>query len=126
MTNFFAEPTTITLRDKTVSVSPLAVKNLSKAAKLATPIIGIFGQTGFSPITVLENADTVIALTALASGESEDWVGELNGAELLALLQIVITVNSDFFIQTITPTLTELMQSVKKSVTENPSIGTQP
>jgi hypothetical protein len=110
---FFVAAQKITLRDTEVSVSPLAVKNISKAVKAAGGLIDTLSVEGINPRIILEHADEVITVCSLATDQSEEFVGNLNGAELLALLTLVVTVNSDFFVQAIMPQMTTLLNSVK-------------
>jgi hypothetical protein len=111
-TTFFQEPETITLRDVEIKVSPLAVKHVAKAAKAAAPIMGAITSGEFSPMDIAENADSVIELAALASDQTEEWVGNLNLAELTALFGLVVKVNANFFIRQAMPQIQEMMKQV--------------
>jgi len=112
MTNFFVEPKTITLNKVDYSISPLKVKDIGKAARAASPLISALSGD-VNVVMVLENAETVIELCAIASNQSIETVGELNAAELVALLTLVVEVNSSFFSQSIVPQVTTMMKAVQ-------------
>jgi hypothetical protein len=114
MTQFFVEPVKIVLRDTDILVSPLKVKHVSKAAKLVAPLLDSFSN-GVDPKAVLENIDAVVPLLALATDQSEEFLGELNLAELVALLTTALSVNLDFFSQTIMPQVNQLVETVQTS-----------
>lgn len=112
MTNqFYVEPTKLTLRDKEILISPLKVKKLSQVAVEAAPLADMLAGE-ISPLHILRNTDAVISLCALATDLEPEWVGELNAAELLELLTVVVETNSDFFIQTVMPLMTKMVQKV--------------
>ena len=111
-TNVFTqEPIVITLRDTKIEVKPLAVKNISRAITAAEPLLAAFSG-GLNPVTILKNADSVIAICALATNQTEEFVGELDATELVKLAQAVIGANVDFFINTTLPAVNTLMESV--------------
>lgn len=123
---FFQEPRVVEIRGKQIGVAPLPVKHLSKAARLARPItaaiveIGAGFEVGMAQadmvLRIAESADEVIGLCALATGESEQWIGELDLAELVRLATVVLEVNADFFIRRLMPAAQEAMESVTARV----------
>ena len=110
---FFPEPKTVTVRDKTIEVSPLSVKNIGKAVTYVEPLIKELAENGVAPMVILKHTDEVIALCALATNQDADFLGELNAAELLSIITLVVQVNADFFVSAIMPQMTNLMKSVQ-------------
>ena len=125
MTNFFAEPVTVTIRDKDIQVTPLAVKNISKAIPFVSTIVTAFSDGQVNPVKVLEKADDVIALCAIATGLKVEEIGEYNPAELVALITAVISVNMDFFSQVVTPQVNNLMSTINTAMDKTKKVGTQ-
>lgn len=113
MTNFFVEPVIVKIKDKDISITPLAVKNISKAARAATPLMEAFKSGEVNPLEVFTHADAVIELVAIATGETEEWIGELDAASLLEILTNVVSVNANFFSQSIVPQVTTMMKAVQ-------------
>ena len=110
---FFSEPRIIKLKGEDVSITPLAVKSISKAAKVAAPLIGAF-EGDINPQVLLQYGDEVIALCAIASNKSEEFIGELDAAELIELLTVILEVNGGFFSRVILPKILTMTQTVKQ------------
>lgn len=115
MSEFYTEPKTLTISGVTLTIKPIPVKKLSKAAKYAAPLVEVLSSGEINPIKVLEKADAVISLCALLIDVEESWVGDLNSAELIELLTVIVSVNMDFFSQTLAPTITALMKTVSQA-----------
>ena len=126
MSNFFKEPKIVKILDTEVSVKPLVVKHIAKAAKAAGPVMAIVGSGDFNPMDLAEQADSVVTLVALATGQSEEWVGELDIGELAELLAAVITVNVNFFTQQALPKMTSLMKEVSTIANQTESLSGNP
>ena len=116
MTDFFQEPITVTIKDKTIEVKPLAVKNISKAIPYVSTIVEAFSTGDVNPVKILEKADEVIALCAIATGEKVEDIGEYNPAELLSMITAVVKCNLDFFSQIVAPQVKNLMDTVNTAV----------
>jgi len=110
--SIFPTATKVTVRDKTIEIYPLPVKNIAKAATAASPLISALSVDKIDPVIVMQNADSVIELVAIGTGETVEWVGDLNIAELTELFGAVISQNADFFIQKALPTIQEMVKQV--------------
>ncbi len=123
---FFQEPRVVEIRGEKIEVRPLPVKHLAKAARLARPVMAMLAEVGGkfedgadmgdAVLRVLEEADEFIGLCAVGTGKGEDWIGELDPAELLRIASVVMEVNADFFIRRLMPVAQEAMESVAAKV----------
>ena len=114
MSEFFQEPTVVTIQGKEITISPLKVRHLSLAIKFATPLIQTLKEGNADLPLLLAHTDEVVAICALASNTDIEWVGDLNTSELLMLLGAVVVCNSDFFTQSTLPQIQALMGSIGK------------
>jgi hypothetical protein len=123
---FFVEPRTVMVRDRSVEVKPLRVKHLSRAARLAEPILRAVsdeGTTGVNWVRVMQHADEVVGLCALATGLDEEFVGDLELDELMAIASAVFEVNADFFVRRLLPAAVEAMGRIAPAIP--PTLGDQ-
>lgn len=115
---FFAEPRVVTIRGEAIAVPPFASKKLARAARLAAPLVESFANGfEFSPasaLKLLEHTDDVIRLCALATDKDEEFVGNLDPAELMAVATAVVEENADFFIRHLVPLATSAMGQFAK------------
>ncbi len=114
MADFFPTPTVITIRDRKIEIKPIPVKNLSKVAKLVSPIISEIGSGSVSLSTIIENADNIIELSSLVCNIDKEWVGELDASELLQIIMPVVEVNIDFFVHKMAPELEKVAQRISQ------------
>ncbi len=110
MENFVQEPITVTVRDRDISVKPIKVKHLAKAARLVSPIAADLSTGGLS--SLVNYPDQIIELIALVCDLPPDWIGELDAEEMLRILTPLIQVNMDFFVHKMMPALKELTASL--------------
>ncbi|WP_020164718.1 DUF6631 family protein [Methyloversatilis discipulorum] len=104
---------------KTITVRPIRVKVLSRFAQAVLPLAQAFapvidGKADLTQISLKDlnlqdlivwHASDVILAVSLATGEPEEWVGELDPAELIQVAAEVLAVNMNFFVQRLAPML---------------------
>lgn len=102
---------------ETVVLKPLQVKNLKKVLEIMKPMASYFPSIGATPEKepidfmglVINHTDTVVQLIALFVDKSEEWVGDLNIAELIDILSAIVEMNLDFFTQRVLPSVSQAM-----------------
>lgn len=112
--DFFAEPKTVEIGGERYEVRVLPVKHLSKAFRLAAPIVSALSSGGGDVVAaIVENTDSVIELVALSTGREAKEIGELSPADLLTLATAIIEANSDFFSRRINPAMDDLLRVIQ-------------
>jgi len=125
--DFFSEEKTVEVRERVVSIRPLPVKKIAKAARIAAPFFALVAEVdgkgegaNFSPLDLLEHVDAVIELVSHATDLDIEFVGNLDAAELVMLARAVIEENADFFTRKLAPLLTQTLQSVTAKMAAGP------
>lgn len=111
--------TTLQIRDRHVRVAPISMKHLSPFARAVLPIAhaaapvkddtadlaGIdFARANWLELVMWHGPDCIAAV-ALATGEPEEWLGELQPDEMVQLIAEVVAVNMDFFVKRLAPAI---------------------
>lgn len=104
---------------KTVTVRPIRLRVLSPFAQAILPIANAVAPMvdglrdvaairldvlNLQDVVVWHGPDLIRALS-LATGETEEWVGELDLDETVQLAAEVLAVNADFFVKRLVPTI---------------------
>lgn len=113
------EGSTVQIRDRAVRVAPITMKHLSPFARAVLPIAhaaapvkdgtadlaGInFAGANWLDLVMWHGPDCIAAVS-LATGEPEEWLGELNPDEMVQLIAEVVAVNMDFFVRSLAPAI---------------------
>lgn len=113
---------------KNVTVAPLKIKQLPAFTRAIGPAAhALF--SGDMLGAVAAHGEAIITAVAVATGEDEAWLGDLDADEFLLLAGDVLEVNADFFAHRVTPTLNATVDRLmKKSLTvgANPSPSSSP
>lgn len=114
------------IQGEVIEIKPVIMRNFKDLILVCAPIMeDIKGLNLNKPDTsskeklydFLENhTDNIIKAVALMSGKSEQFVEDCNMEEMTDLLIKCITVNIDFFIKRLTPTLSQQTAEVVKVI----------
>lgn len=103
---------TLTIGDKTIEVKTMKVKQLSQVLKAVRPFIGAFTDKE-NPVDIMSlliaNTDDVVSLISILTGESTEWVEELEIDSLVEVFSKLVEVNLDFFTRRVFPSLSQAM-----------------
>lgn len=117
----------ILIAGKVVNVRPIPMRQLSPFARAVLPLVQNVmpgagdGQPDFASVDlaklnwlelVMWHGPDCILAVSLATGEPEEWVGDLDPAEMVLLLAEVVRVNADFFVQRLAPAMKEALRRV--------------
>lgn len=120
---------TLTLSDrKDVVVSPLRVRQLGPFTRAVRPVANdllLAIESGDFLTTIELHSDRVIEAVAVATGEAEEYIGELYPDDLVRLIRAVVEVNTDFFIRKLAPELTKTLAGMQGSLAEKIKEATQ-
>lgn len=109
---------------KNVTVAPLKVRQIPPFLRAAGPAAAdLF--SGDLAGALGRNGEALIYAMAVATGEPEAWLGDLDADEFLRLVGEVVEVNADFFAYRVTPaleaTVAKLTQALTPGATPSPS-----
>lgn len=103
---------TLTIGDKTIEIKTMKVKQLSQVLKAVRPFIGAFTDKEH-PVDIMSlliaNTDDVVSLISILTGESTEWVEELEIDSLVEVFSKLVEVNLDFFTRRVFPSLSQAM-----------------
>lgn len=123
------EGSTVQIRDRAVRVAPITMKHLSPFARAVLPIAHAIAPEGgeaptgeaapnlagvdltrikWSELVLWHGPDCIVAVS-LATGEPEEWLGELMPDEMVMLIAEVVAVNMSFFVQRLAPAIKAAM-----------------
>lgn len=121
------QPTSLTIKGKEVQVLTLKVKQLSKVLAIVQPFMGAFTNPGSLniPALLIEHPDAIADLISTLTGETPEWVGELDVAEMIEIFSKVVEVNLAFFTQSVFPSLSRAMEKLS-AASPKPTTGQTP
>lgn len=90
---------------KNVTVAPLKVRQIPAFTRAISPIMGPL-LAGDMLAAVSVGGEDLVRAIAIATGEPEDWLGDLLPDEFIQLAAAVVEVNADFFVHRVMPELT--------------------
>ncbi len=119
---YVPEPRTVAAGGKTIDVLPLRVRQIPGFTRAVVPVLGPLG-TGDLATAIAVGGEDLVSAVAIATGEPEDWLGELLPDEFLALVTAVVEVNADFFARRVLPALNAATETTLATlgVTRSPS-----
>lgn len=120
----FPQGKTLIIQGKELTIKPFKLGQLPKVFKTIEPIAGLFmnmTKEGTNPIVLFSNlisdgGDNIIDLIVIGSGESKEWVTELETEEGIDLLMAIVEVNYGFFTLKILPKLTMKLAQVNGQI----------
>lgn len=92
---------------KPLSVTPLRVRQIPAFVREIGPA-GALLMAGRVADAVALHGDGIAAAMAVATGESEEWIGDLLPDAFLDLVLAVVEVNGDFFARRVAPRIAEM------------------
>lgn len=90
---------------KTLSFGPMRVRQIPGFVAALAPALHLI-TAGQLLAAVSAHGDALIRASAIASGEPEDWIGELMPDDFVRLVTEVIEVNASFFVARVMPAMT--------------------
>lgn len=109
---------------KHVAVSPLRVRQIPAFTRAISPIMGPL-LAGDMLAAVSVGGEDLVRAIAIATGESEEWLGDLLPDEFIQLAAAVVEVNADFFVHRLAPTLStagaRAMSALTDGATSSPT-----
>ena len=120
-------PVVVHVGGKEVIIQVIKVRQLPSVMKTIRPFIGSMskGQELNVPALLMDHSDSILPLVSILTGETEDWVGDLNMEELVVLFSSLVEVNLDFFTLRVLPTLAAAMGRMSggpKTPTQSPGL----
>lgn len=91
---------------KSVRVAPMTLDVCGEVAKALKPIVESIGaniSTDDVPTIIAEHTPSARAIVAIATDESEDFIGSLPLDQFLLVARLVWEVNYDFFVRLVAP-----------------------
>jgi hypothetical protein len=108
---FCPTPREITIRGEVLGVLPLTMKQIPSFSKAIEPaMLVLFG--GDWKLAAQDHGDAMQKAISIALGKPLDWVGNLYANEFLALCELVLEVNLDFFGRQVQPVVARLNQQI--------------
>ncbi len=105
-----------TIGGEVLHIGPLKVRNIPAFTRAVRPCMAQLGGDDIDWLgLVADHGEKIIAAMAIATGKTDEWVGDLECDDLLRLVQKVMEVNLDFFAH-------RLMPVMRKTVTEMMSV----
>lgn len=117
---YVVEPRVVTAGGKPVQVSPLKMRAIPPFTRAISPALGPL-LAGDLLTAVGVGGESLISAVAIATGEPEEWVGDLLPDAFLALLAAVVEVNTDFFAQRVTPAVEAVTARLTALASTTPS-----
>jgi hypothetical protein len=116
------DPVVVMVKDESITVRQMKMKQLPKIMKVVAPYYGKLkesqekakkdkGELDLLGI-VMEYFDPVADTVAILVEKDREWVDDLDIDEMVRLLEVVIEVNVDFFIQKVLPSLPRLVKEL--------------
>jgi hypothetical protein len=96
---------------KSVNVAPLKVRQIPPFVRALGPAFGPLSH-GRIDAAIGLHGEALIEAIAIATGESSDWLGDLDADEFMRLVGDVVEVNADFFVHRVLPTLNATVDKV--------------
>lgn len=104
---------TLDIAGKSIAITPLRVRQVSAFAAAITPCAGlILGGNVLRAMSA--HGDSLITAIAVATNEPPEWLGDLLPDDFVRLVTTVLEVNADFFMERVTPALTEAENQLQK------------
>lgn len=116
---YVVTPCEVAVAGKAVAVSPLRVRQIPAFARHVAPVAA-FLMNGDLLAAVAAGGEDMVKALAVATGEPEDWLGDLLPDEFVALAAAVMEVNADFFVRRVAPALAAAGETMK---TQMPTAG---
>lgn len=113
---YIPEARHLVIAGKPVTVAPLKVRQIPAFARAIAPA----AQAVFSGDlmgAVAAHGEALIEAMAIATGESAEWLGELEADAFLALVGEVVEVNADFFVRRVGPALNATVERIGQALT---------
>ena len=98
------EPRRLTVAGRDFALTPVRMGKLAAFSKAAMPIAGLV-LTGRYVEAVTDHWEGARAAVAVATGADPEWLDDLEPTDFLRLVQAVVEVNGDFFVQRLTPVI---------------------
>lgn len=113
----FEQPTVLDVRGRQVTVKPMNIRQLGRAAAIVNRIVRESKAEGRAAnldvaSLVADHCDDVIAIVAVATGEPEKWISELRPDDFVDLATIVFRVNASFVLGRLAPRLAEIVPAL--------------
>lgn len=112
---FVTEPRMVAAGGKQVAVAPLRVRQIPPFARAIAPAMSAIAG-GHMQDVIIAHGESLVRAVAIATGESEEWLGDLTADEFLALASAVVEVNADFFGQRVAPMLERAAQTMAQAL----------
>ncbi len=119
------QPWPVTVCGKTIDVLPLRVRQIPGFTRAVTPVLAPLVAGDLAAVIAVGGEDLVRAV-AIATEQSEDWLGELLPDEFLALVTAVVGVNTDFFVQRVLPALNAATETTLATLGVTPLPSSSP
>lgn len=100
------------LQGEDLDVTPIQLGELGRMTKAVLPLWQLIapadGEPDFAALA-LQGGDQLITALSVALRRDPEWVAKLDLAEAVKAARVVFEVNTDFFTQTLLPTLAQTM-----------------
>lgn len=110
---------------KNVTVAPLKMRQIQAFSRHVGPVASAL-MAGDLQAALVFHGEALIEAVAVATGESTDWLGDLDADEFVRLAGDVVEVNAGFFVHRVTPALNQTMERLMKALTPTQTPGATP
>jgi hypothetical protein len=119
---YINQPTLCLVGGKTLSVSPLKVRQIPGFTRAISPVMGPL-MAGEILTAVAVAGDDLVRAVSIATGEQVEWLGDLDADDFVKLASKVLEVNADFFVHRLTPVISQVSESLSRilGATHSPS-----
>lgn len=109
-------PREIEAGGKTLAITPLRVRQIPAFVRAISPAAGLLTDGRIADAVAL-HGDGIVEAMAVATGETEDWIGDLLPDAFLELVAAVMEVNGDFFARRVAPLITAMQEKAEAAAT---------
>lgn len=117
---YVPQPRSVQAGGTVVQVLPLRIRQIPQFVRCIGPSLEPIAR-GQLLAAVTAGGEQLVQALAIATGQTEEWVGELLPDEFLQLFSAVVEVNGDFFVQRVMPALTEATNATAATLGATPS-----
>jgi len=109
-------PTSLVVGGDTLEITPLKVGELPAFARAVRPLAAQLTADPDWLRLLSEDGEALLLALAIACRRPPDWVAALGVDEAIRLAEAVFAANTDFFIQRVVPTITQMSTRVGQQI----------
>jgi hypothetical protein len=103
---------TVTVAGQEITVTPVSIGKIPKVLRVAKPIIGSVQDKVDILSIIAEHGDAVLDLASELTGLDRKLLDDAPVDEFITLVEAVLRINSDFFMQKVMPAMGRITESL--------------